>query len=171
MDFEQALETQRHRLLRIIAGLVVLLGFLSAAPISRNFSVWVCGFVGSVLARAELAARYLVIAQAYRMAARSGFKGDRDQIRASLNHAVKHDEADMSPSACRRRIKVLRAMLMDLPRQAHRLLRRVEKQCRRKGRKDRSAPRPDTTPSGSLHETRRAKTRIERPPRVLSACS
>ena len=38
VDFEQALETQRHRLLRIIAGLVVLVGCLAVGPVSVSYT-------------------------------------------------------------------------------------------------------------------------------------
>jgi len=125
VDIERALETQRLRLLRMVAGLVVLVGFLSAHPVSRGFSIWTCRFVGSILSRAEAAARYLVIAQA-------------------------------------RMLKALRAILMDLPRHALRLLRRIEKQSRVDTHQP--SPYPDTRLSTSCHDWRLAGNRIDRPP-------
>ena len=164
MDIERALETQRLRLLRVIAGLVVLLGFLSVGPVSRGFSVWVCGFVGPVLARAEAAARYLVIAHAYRMAGRSGFDLDRRQISESFAGAFVTDDPDVSLLECQRRLKALRAVLMDLPLHALRLLRRIEKQRRRAMRADQASPDMDADISESLCQWRLAGNRIERPP-------
>ena len=164
MDFETALETQRLRLLRVIAGLVVLLGFLSVGPVSRGFSVWVCGFVASVLSRAETAARYLVIAHAYRIVAHSGFDVERSQISESFAPVFVAEDAEDSPAECQQRLKVLRAVLMDLPRHALRLLRRIEKQSRRAMGAGQPLPRFDVHLSALLCAWRLAGTRIERPP-------
>ena len=164
MDLERTLETQRLRLLRLVAGLVVLVGVLSVGPVSRVFSVLICRYVGSVLSRAEEAARYLVIAHAYRVVARSGFDVDRSLISESLDRAVSADCADVSLPACRRRLKVLRAVLADLPRHALRLLCRIEKQNRRTMRVDHSSPCPNARLSASLCQWRLAGNRIERPP-------
>jgi len=128
VDFERTLETQRLRLLRLVAGLVLLIGFLSVGPVSRGFSVAICRYVGSVLSRAEMAARYLVIAQAHRMVALGAFQGQRSQISESLAHAFVKTHADVSPSECQRRLKALRALLLDLPaRDARICLRRTRR--------------------------------------------
>ena len=164
MDFERTIETQRLRLLRLVAGLVVLVGFLSVGPVSRRFSIWTCRYVGSVLSRAETAARYLVIAQAHRMVADSGFDVDRRQISDCLTHAFVADEASVSVSACKRRLKVLRAVLTNVPHHALRLLRRIEKWSRRAMGVERASPCPDARLSASLCERRLAGIRIERPP-------
>jgi len=164
VDFERTMETQRLRLLRLVAGLIVWLGFLSVGPVSRGFSEWACGFVGSVLSRAETAARYLVIAQAHQMAARIGFDGDRRQISESFAGAFVTDDPDVSLLECQRRLKALRAVLMDLPLHALRLLRRIEKQRRRAMRADQASPDMDADISESLCQWRLAGNRIERPP-------
>lgn len=163
MGFERALDIQRLRLLRIIAGLVLLLGFLSVGPVSRGFSVWACGFVGSVLARAEAAARYLVIAHAYRLAARGGFDVDRKQL-AACAARVSIADADVSLADCQRRLRVLRMVLKDLPRAALRLLRQIVKQARRTGAERAFLPAPEVRLLGSPCDWRLARTRIDRPP-------
>jgi len=164
VDFETALETQRLRLLRLVAGLIVLLGVLSVGPVSRGFSSWTCHFVGSILSRAEAAARYLVIAHAHRMVARSGLDVERSQISGTLASSFAADDAVVSVSECLRRLTVLRGVLMDLPRAALRLLRRIEKQGRRAMQTHRPPFCADTDFSASLRDWRLAGTRIERPP-------
>lgn len=163
MDLEQAIETQRLRLLRIVAGLVVLIGCLSVGPVSRGFSVWTCRFVGSILSRAEAAARYLVIAQARSMAVRAGTGLRSEQISACLARVVM-DDVEVSASECRQRLKALRAVLTNLPRAALRLLRWIEKQARRAVRSDRVSHNFEGRLSISLHDLQLAGTRIERPP-------
>jgi len=166
VDFEQAIETQRLRLLRIVAGLIILLGVLSLGPVSRGFSVWTCRFVESILSRAEAAARYLIIAHAYQMIARSGMDLNRKQISESLAREFATDGADVSLSECQRRLKVLRAVLKDLPRAALRLLRLIEKQSRRAMSTDQPSRFPHSRLSTSLHDWRLAGMRIERLPDI-----
>jgi len=148
----------------MVAGLIVLLGVLSVGPVSRGFSDWACRFVGSILSRAEAAARYLVVAHAYRMIACSGVGTDANQISESLALAFAADDADVSLSACQTRLRVLRAVLMDVPRCASRLLRRIEKQARRAGRTRRPSAFVAPLLSTSLRDWRLAEMRIERPP-------
>ena len=163
MDFQQALEIQRFRLLRLVAGLAVLLGVLSVGPVSRCFSVSICRFVGSVLSRAETAARYLVIAQARSMVARSGIEVDQREIFACLDRVLIQDDDDVSLSDCQRRLNGLRAVLRDLRRSALRLLRWIEKQNRRTLQT--RQPSPCTAHlSASLRDWKLATVRIERPP-------
>lgn len=170
MDIERTIETQRLRLLRLVAGLVVLAGFLSVGPVSRVFSVSICGFIGSILSRAEAAVRYLLIAQAYAMIERGGIALDRSHFSETLAHAVPVDETDMSPFECRRRLKALHSVLMDLPRHALRLIRRIERRMGLMACSDRLSPREDARLAAPLRDRRPAPRRIERPPdKTLSA--
>ncbi len=164
MDFERALETQRLRLLRLVAGLVVLVGVLSLGPVSKGFSGWTCRFVGSILSRAETAARYLAIAQVRMMLARSGMELNQRQISDSLARAYAPDDVDLSLLECRRRLRGLCAVLEDLPRFALRLLRWIEKQTRRASGTLRVSPFPDGRLVPSLSDWQLAGARIERPP-------
>ena len=169
MDFEQALETQRHRLLRIIAGLVVLVGCLAVGPVSRGFSEWILGFVRSILSGAETASRYLLIAQASSLAARSGQGIAPSQIAASVHLVSAMAEADCSLSGCQRRLKALRLLLSDLPNRALRLLRRIAKEIRRSA--DQRSPRIVIGLFTPLRSWRRAAIRVERPPDKVDATS
>jgi len=148
----------------MVAGLIVLVGFLSVGPVSRRFSIWTAEFVGSVLSRAEVAAQYLVIAHAYRIVARNGIDVDRRQISESLCRTFVTDDAGASVSACLRRLRALRVVLMDLPRSARRLLRRIEKQnCGAMGVGPFSSCF-DTRLWASLCDWRLVENRVERPP-------
>ncbi len=164
MDFERALETQRLKLLRLVAGLVVLVGVLSLGPISRGFSITVCRFVGAMLSRAETAAQYLVIAQARLMDSRSGMAIGQSQFSESLARAFPAEEKDVSLSDCRERLKALLAVLTHLPRHAARLIRRIEKQMRDSARTYPLSPHSDECLSGVLDGLRLVGPRIERPP-------
>ena len=161
MDFEEIIETQRLRLLRLVAGLVVLVGFLSLGPVSRGFSVWSCHFVGSILSRAEAAGRYLVIAQARMIVAREGVAIDRSAFEDALARVVPVDSAESSLSECRGRLMALRALLLNLPRYARHLLRQI---ARRTRSSDQPALRPAARCSVTLRDWRLAAARIERPP-------
>ncbi len=162
MDIERTLETQRLRLLRILAGLVVLLGVLAIGPVSRRFSDWILGFVGSVLSRAEASARYLLITQACLMVDQCGFDIDRSQIAVPAMPDLESDEVNISLIEIQRRLRVLRSVLMDLPRYALRLLRRIAKQAR--GHANHDSPDFSICASAPLNRARRAARRIERPP-------
>ena len=161
MDIERTLETQRLKLLRMVAGLLLVVGVLAIGPVSRRFSDWTLGFVGSVLSRAEAAAKYLVIVQARLIASRSGIEIDEGRIFERLARVSLDDDVDFSLFQCRRRLKRLRAILMDIPHHAARLLHRIEKLMRRT---DRRLPRAATWLSLTLHDWRLAGHRIERPP-------
>ena len=170
MDREQAIETQRRRLLRLVAGLIAAVGFLSVGPVSRSFSVWACGFVGSILSRTEAAVRYLVIAEARGMMAGRGVAFDCSSFTESLSRASDEPEAHPSFADCRARLRALQAVLTDLPRHALRLVRRIEKQNRRAVCADRPLSRPDALLSAFLCTWRLAENRTERPPdKVLMA--
>jgi len=162
VNFERSLETQRLKLLRIVAGLLFAIGFLSVGPVSRGFSVWVCGCVESVLSRAELAARYLVIAQARLIAAQHGLDFDVHRFSETLAPVDAPLGTEPSVAECRARLWALRAVLMNVRRHALRVLRRIEKQVSDSNRV--SPPRFDPCRSSTLCARRRAAVRIERPP-------
>ena len=161
VNLEQALETQRYRLLRILAGLVVLLGFLAVGPVSRGFSEWILGFVRSVLSRAEAASRYLLIAHACSTARRSGRDIAARQIEVAIDFVTMMEGAGCSLSDCQRRLKALHMLLVDLQGRALKLLRRIEKQSRRIGHRLR---RPVFAFSKTLCNFQLPEHRIERPP-------
>ncbi len=164
MDFERAIETQRLKLLRVVAGLVVLVGVLSLGPVSRGFSVSICSFVGAMLSRAETAARYLVIAQARLLAVRGGMAVEQIQFSEFLARAFVADETGISLPDCRERLKALLAVLMNLPRHAARLIRRIEKQMRGMARTSQLLPRFDQGQPVARRFWTVLTTRIERPP-------
>ncbi len=164
MDLERGIETQRLRLLRLVAGLVVLLGFLAVGPVSRGFSEAVCGYVGSILSRAEAAGRFLVIARARLMVARTGLNWDQSRFSDACAHAVTADDTGVSLADCRARIRALRAVLTDVPRHALRLIRRIEKRMCDGAGSPRILPRPEKRVSGPCRDWRLAATRVERPP-------
>jgi len=156
------LETQRLRLLRIVAGLFLALGVLAVAPVSQRFSDWTLGFVGSVLSRIELAVRYMVVTQACLMLDRCGLDVARSQIAMPFVPDSELDTAGVSACECRRRLRAMRSVLMDLPRHALRLLRRIarqmtcmNKECCRSFEVDLPLP---------PHHWRLGSRRIERPP-------
>ena len=155
---ERAIETQRHRLYRVLAGLVLAIGFLSLAPLSQTFSCRAREVLASVLSRAELAARYLVVAQARVLAERSV---DSERLMA-LNDRVA--DSDTSVSGLWRRVRALQSVLNNLPRQGRRLLRRIERAIRCVG----DAAHPNTcseTQRPHLDGTQRITlARIKRPP-------
>jgi hypothetical protein len=133
----------------MVAGLLALVGFVSVAPFSRGFTGSICQFVASILSRAEAAAQLLVIAQARRMGAGAGIDTDRRLISLAM---------------CRRRLKALRSVLMDLPRCSLRLLRRIEKRARRALCADRPLHGFQARLADTLCAWRLAPSRIERPP-------
>ena len=169
MDFERTLETKRLRLLRLVAGLIVLLGFVSVGPVSRVFTGAVCGFVGSILSRAEACAQYMVIVQARLMVARNGMNWDRSRFSEPLARVFLAEETDVSLSECRARLRALRALLLNLPRHALRLIRRIERQMRRAAQTKQTSPCPAGHPFAWLCEWHLAAIRIERPPDKIRA--
>ena len=62
MDFERAIETERVRLLRLLTWWLALVGVLSGGPFQVPLPRWVCGFLDTLLPRAELAAQCLLTA-------------------------------------------------------------------------------------------------------------
>ena len=127
MEIEHGIATQRLRLLRLLAGLLVAVAFLSAAPFSTAYRQWLRGFVFSVLTRAEAAAQCLVIAQARILAYQRGVNFEPAQCLHAVGPAS--DEKMPTLAALRRRISALRAVLNNLPRHGMRLLRRMRGIC------------------------------------------
>ncbi len=162
MDIERTLETQRLKLLRIVAGLLVLVGVLAVGPVSRRFSVWTLGFVGSILSRAEAAARYMTVTQACLMADRCGLGVDRRQIAVPVVPVIAANDTVLSTDECRRRLRVLRATLSNLPRHALRLLRQIARRIHRSAKG--CSPRVVICRSAAIQAWQHATKRIERPP-------
>jgi len=166
VDFQQAIETQRHRLLRIVTGLVVMARVWSVAPVADGVFVWLREFIDSVLSRAELAAQNLVIAEAGLMATRLGSDVDRRRFFAAPLSDVTQPETIVSLPDLQARLKALQALLHDLPRHGLRLLRRAEKRARRTLR---PSPATQNAPSSAVSiftigAERLPMNRVERPP-------
>ncbi len=121
MNIDAAYETQRLKLLRLLAGLVYVLAFVSVLPVASVMPVRVRAYVASVLDRAEAAADCLVIVAAsllfgYRMP-------PENDLPMPLN-AERMDERDVSAECLLQRIVALKTVLENLPRYAKRLVRR-----------------------------------------------
>lgn len=108
VDLEQSLETQRVRLLRLLAGWIAMLGVLSFGPVALPLPQWI---------RAELATQFLVQAAALNKAT-SGLA-----VSVPLE-AVRGRRVVEVPSAraLLGRMEALRDVLENLPRYARRLL-------------------------------------------------
>lgn len=130
MTMEWAVETRRLKLLRLLAGWLAAVGFLSVAPLAPAWTRWARGFLASVLSRAEAAAQCLVFIQAREIARKSGGDVDRAWLvrHVDLPSACALD-APPSLATLRRRIIALRRVLKTLPRHAMRLLRRMAAGC------------------------------------------
>jgi hypothetical protein len=148
-----------------VAGLFAAVVVLSVAPLSHRASHWIAGNVASILSRAELAARYLVIVQARLLAVRHDSRLEQEDL---LDYGLRTGgfrQRDESLGALRERLDALRAVLEDLPRYGLRLLRRAEKQVRRLSRaKRQSTPHPDSRDAETLCAQKISGSRIERPP-------
>lgn len=123
---EQALETQRLKLLRLLAGLAVALGLLSLAPAVSMLPRWVRSYVASVLVRAESAVHSLVIVAACGLL-RAQTSGASVGLSFPSLPIEALPEETPSTAALFHRIKMLQAMLGDLPRQAERMVARMMK--------------------------------------------
>lgn len=162
MTTEQTLETLRLRLLRLVAGLLFVLGFLSVGAGSRGFSDWVFGYVGSVLSRAELAVRYLLIAQAKALGSQRGYEATHAMLSEALAQTRPVPEDTLTLADCRARLRALQAVLENVPRHALRLLRRISRQICGTGFAE--ALSLETWGCTFLRGWRLAAQRIERPP-------
>ena len=120
MDLERALETQRARLLQLLAGWVVMLGFLSAGPLALPLPRWVRAFFATLVTRAEFAAQSLVQVSACLQITGGAVDPVRGQRPAPTSEAT----SDVpSTQALFQRIEALRLLLETLPRHTRRLLR------------------------------------------------
>jgi len=158
VETEQALETQRLALLRLLARLVFVLAFVSTAPIVSLVPRWVRSYVLSVLVRAEAAAESLVIVSAC-------FLFGRQAVARAMGgaitapHPVALPERDFSAKYLLRRIAALRAKLNDLPRYAKRWMKRRSTTEATTPRKDFAVDEGPTVPKRDV-----IRARIERPP-------
>ena len=129
LTIEQEIATQRLRLSRLVAGLLLAVVFVAAAPFSSAYRVWVREAVLSILTRAEYAAQCLVLVQARVLAAQAGVCAQAallDAARKDMRNALRSSETTLpSFHALRLRLKALQAVLRDLPRHGLRLLRRL----------------------------------------------
>ena len=126
MDMEQALETQRLKLLRLLAGLAVALGFVSLAPAVSLLPRWARSYVASVLVRAESAVQSLVYVTACGVLRERALTSPVGLSFPSLPTAALPED-EPSTAALLHRIKVLRSVLEDLPRHAKRMIARLIK--------------------------------------------
>ena len=69
VDLERNIETQRLKLLRLLAGWIAMLEVLSFGPVALPVPRWVRAFFDKVLVRAELSAQFLMRATALMHAA------------------------------------------------------------------------------------------------------
>lgn len=167
LEIEQGLETQRLRLLRLLAGLLAMLVLVSLGPVSQGFTERVRRFALSVLSRAEAAAQCLVMVQARLLAAERGMTVDGAQLLLASGADEPWDAMGVSASDAvptlamlRHRIDALRNLLRALPRRGLRLLRRTERPRSRSGSGWRVIP----SPARSRDDAWIAAERIERPP-------
>ena len=160
MDIETALETQRFRLLRLLAGLVFALKFVSFAPAGSMMPHWVRRYVSSVLVRAEFAAQCLVFACARVLFGRRAVEAAVGSAPA-LRPFEDFTEDGLSTALLLRRIAALQTVLRDLPRYARRLVQRCLK--------TRPAPARYEMPSAGKFPApcAAADTRIDRPPDIF----
>ncbi len=114
MDLEQALETQRVKLLRLLAGWFALVGVLSAGPFQLPVPRWILAFFDTLLIRAELAAQYLLTASIFLQGA-----GNAVVLGDVPKPTMSRAEDDVpSPAELLRRMEKLRSLLENLPQHA-----------------------------------------------------
>jgi len=131
VETERALETQRAKLLRLLAGWLALVGLMSGGPLRIEVPRWLRVFLVSLVTRAELAAQSLVVVAAC-VAARNGGRA-LELHPASLPFKRLVSPVDDVPSTQEllRRMTALRALLENLPRHGMRLLRRARQKTGR----------------------------------------
>lgn len=128
MDFGTAIQTRRDALLRLLAGWLALAVLPSAAPVSPAWTRQARLYLSSVVRRADLAARYLTIAQARLSAHRLGVAGPARGPRLlaeSLSAPGPGTGEPPSLAELRARLLALRRLLKNLPCRGMRLLRRT----------------------------------------------
>jgi len=160
---ERALEIQRVKLLRLLAGWFAIVGFLSAGPLRLELPRWMRAFFAALLIRAEFAAQSLVWVAAC-VAAKKTASPSTQLHAASLPFIKPIASGDPVPStqALLHRMKALMALLENLPRHGLRLLRR---RVRGKSKQPRLAAEWRSDSGSSLSRVRGlADQRIDRPP-------
>ena len=118
VDLKRALETQRAKQLRLLAGWVVMLGVLSGGPLALPVPRWIRAFFETLLIRAEYAAQNLVRVSVCLQAA----GGLVDPISAPRPCVGAFDDVPSAQALIRRMI-ALREVLENLSHHARRLLR------------------------------------------------
>lgn len=168
VEIERALEIQRAKLLRLLAGWLVIVEWMPFAPFVGDAPRWLRSFLGALVTRAEFAAQSLVIVSA-RLQAQNG----RGILVMAQSRSFAFANVDASrfgdvPSskALAHRMRALRALLEDLPRAGHRFLRRCED---RRTAQASDAARPFEREPFALSPERLLRAapferRIERPP-------
>jgi len=156
VEMERALETQRVKLLRLLAGWLAVVEIVSVGPLRLELPGWARSFLLSLLIRAEFAAQCLVLVAAS-LAVKNG---SAKRHPAPLPFVKPVGCADDVPSTemLLRRMRSLRALLNDLSRHGARLLKKRAKRSRpvRGSRVVFAAP--------CLRDWALADRRIERPP-------
>ncbi len=168
VEIERALETQRVKLLRLLAGWISVVAFVTAGPFVGELPRWFRSFLESVLMRAEYAAQNLVFVSAC-LSAKTGLQGALEgpaslqpDDRCEVNEA---ETAVPSTEALLRRMKALLTLLQDLPRHGMRSARSVSKrEPARTARHGISEDREQTSETSALLIWRVAMPRVERPP-------
>ena len=129
MAIEQGLENQRTKLLRLLAGWLVIAEWLPVAPFVGELPRWLRSFLGLLVTRAEFAAQSLVFVSA-RLQAQSGLGEwigpQPDAFAVDETNGWILDDVP-STGVLLHRMKALRALLDDLPRAGRRLWRRCKK--------------------------------------------
>ena len=123
---EQALETQRSALLRLLTGLAVALRFAALAPAVSMLPQWVRSYVAALLVRIEAGVQSLVIVAACGLLRQQAAVSPVGLTFPDLAGSTLPEDGG-STEALLRRIEALRAMLEDLPRHAKRLIARLMK--------------------------------------------
>ena len=163
---EQALEEQRIKLLRLLAGWIAVAEWVLVAPFIGGLPRWLLVFLGSVLTRAEFAAQHLIVVSAC-MQARQGFAWAQTGSLA-FDESARDGSTDcvLATQVLVRRMKDMQAVLESLPRHGRRLLRRQLKRCSRvaaDGWRCLAEERIFVPPCGVRDETLPTR-RVERPP-------
>ena len=163
MEMEQALETQRAKLLRLLAGWFSLLEWLSFGPFQIELPRWVRVFFADLVIRAEFAAQSLIVVSA-RLSAKNSLDGSSPTVHALQPLAKVVESADDVPSTATllQRIKALRAALENLP---HQRVRPLRHRTKRQVASCRCKPNDPFVAEGwGLHDLALVRPRIERPP-------
>lgn len=122
---ERALETQRLKLLRLLAGWLSVVAWVSVAPFVGELPRWVRAFLASLVIRAEMAAQNLVFVSACLLAREKPGRFVRRGLGpiSDVEHGVGCDDVP-STRELLRRMHALLTVLEDLSLYGRRLLQR-----------------------------------------------